>query len=112
MEFKDEYEKIAYYSKYISGLMAIAGEVGDRKPSLVMYASSDGETYDPSVEDPYSDEYFVTSDDFAIKITDELVEWAKSGEMDKAKLSEELKLFIERVRSSAPEEWLESYPNE
>jgi hypothetical protein len=117
MEFKSEedkasyYAKAAYYSRYISALMGVASEAGDIKPSLVMYASSDGKTYDSSI-DAHSDEYLVTSDEFQIKILEELVVWAKSGEMGEANLSEELSSFIERVRAAASDSFLEEFPDE
>jgi hypothetical protein len=117
VEFKSEeekaayYKRVAYYSRYIPSLMGVAAEAGDVKPSLVMYASSDGETYDKSV-DAHSDEYYVSSDKFKIKILNELVEWAESKEMDEAKLSNELSSFIERVRGIASNKFLEEFPDD
>jgi hypothetical protein len=111
MNFKNEEEKVVYYSRYIPALMGVASEAGDVKPSLVVYASSDGETYNSSV-DAHSSEYFVTSDDFMLKITEELVAWAKSEDKEAFEKSEELSSFVERVRAIASERFLEEFPHE
>lgn len=110
MDFKDEEQAVVYYSRYIPALMGVAAEAGDIKPSLVMYASSDGETYDPSV-DAHSDEYYTTSDDFRLKVLNELLEWAESEDKEAFDKSEELSSFIERVRGIASEKFLEEFPN-
>jgi len=117
VEFNNEeekaayFKKVAYYSRYIPALLGVADKAGDIQPSLVMYASSDGKTYDSSV-DAHSSEYFVTSDDFMMKILDELVSWSKSEDIENPDPSEELASFIKRVRAVASDKFLEEFPDD
>lgn len=107
MELKDNQKKAIYYSRYIPALKEEAD--GGRSDYLSMYASSDGETYDESV-DSMSVDYIETSANFRIKLYEEMFELAMSG--GEADVSDELSSFIKRVRANASEKFLKEFPHE